>query len=693
MSAGFGRLVRVESILLTEALFGVSVHACSNSNTMGGAVKKVTFDCFSYQSEVFINLIDEFTSNLIGTGKIPVFGIIEKKTQYQYKSFGGMRKEMIFKGGKRMELSETLKNLQTPPDDYEWVQLKDGKGNITGKVLVSVQFDDENLLECFSPREPSRVGEDVDKQSFKVESLRVVLVRCAKIYKWKQHLYEYKAKIVGFHDTRVSLAWLFGSLLFCYCFDAEYLPCYVGLFTCFFMLNNLKKRMSGSSIMHLLQDEKSSHINRFVGKLRIAVDRCENLPYASKRNNNVDPLVRVWLSCGLSVRNYIGRTRTCKDTCSPMFQKAHFESNSRQSTIHKGKQWLLSRSMKTNVRDAALHNVTSSWKHEDGRIDWHCLKYPILQDVANENSTHAKVLSWDNSFSQLEFDVAHASQRGELLLGRVKIPITDLLSDSRGGGVQELREFNMEIQPVAKEGKEVSTLEQGRNLGTLRVRVQLKVEERGQEFTELDKMNQDRLEDMLNDEVELGIVGKLNKVKDLATQLQVTLEGWADWFERVKNLMCWVHPMKTLIVLLYILCGCVVCRIVKFRYLLTYRVLNDFRKGYLRKRSRNEWNNRVNNLLSTLPTDKNMEDIFELERKAIAEIKAGVGNDVALQSLWQGNIWKKGLVNTSFKNRFVVIRNGKILWWTSEKNAERGVMPRGQLYIVKDFVEGGGESR
>ena len=60
----------------------------------------------------------------------------------------------------------------------------------------------------------------------------------------------------------------------------------MGLVFIFFMLTNLKKRMNGSSIMHLLQDENSSQINRFVGKLRIAVDSCENLPryVASERS-------------------------------------------------------------------------------------------------------------------------------------------------------------------------------------------------------------------------------------------------------------------------------------------------------------------------------------------------------------------------------------------------------------------------
>lgn len=340
--------------------------------------KQVCFPCYSYQSHLYLDLIDEFSSNLIGSGSIPVFGVIEKKTQFQYRKLGGMRKEMIMTGGRRMELKETLMNMQNPPTEYEWVDVKDSKGNTTGMVYVNVQFHDENIVECFSKRPPNTrdegVGDERKEKSFKVESLRLVLVRCVTIYKWKQHIYDWRDKILQFHNGRVSLMWLVGLLVGCLTFDAEYLPTYCGAGFVMFMLSNLKKRMSGSSILHLLQDEKSSSINRFVGKLRIAVDSCEELRGVSTwKSKKCDPLVRVWLSNGRGERHYIGRTRSCKDTLNPMFQRAQLESTKGTGSFQKSKQWLLSRKG-VSSRDAALHNVTSNWKHRDGSVDWHCLK-------------------------------------------------------------------------------------------------------------------------------------------------------------------------------------------------------------------------------------------------------------------------------------------------------------------------------
>jgi len=94
--------------------------------------------------------------------------------------------------------------------------------------------------------------------------LRVVLVRVREIYKWKQQIYDYKAHVVGFYSVKLSTSWLFGSLLFCWFFNAEYLPAYLSLFFVAFMLNNLKSRISGSSIMHLLQVSERSEAKRAV---------------------------------------------------------------------------------------------------------------------------------------------------------------------------------------------------------------------------------------------------------------------------------------------------------------------------------------------------------------------------------------------------------------------------------------------
>jgi len=192
---------------------------------------------------------------------------------------------------------------------------------------------------------------------------------------------------------------------------------------------------------------------------------------------------------------------------------------------------------------------------------------------------------------------------------------------------------------------------------------------------------------MLNNELHLGIVGRVKRVRDLAISVQMSLENIANVWERAKNLVLWVHPKKTSVVLAYIFVGCIVSFFIKFRYLMVMKILNDFRKGLKGKRSR-KFYNRVNNLLNTLPTAKDMSDIYQAERDGLKKITAAVQHtqalQVALQALWSGEMCKRGTFNTAFKERFVIVRSGYICWWKSVKNAERGMPARGRLYLSTD---------
>jgi hypothetical protein len=60
-------------------------------------------------------------------------------------------------------------------------------------------------------------------------------------------------------------------------------------------LYNLKCRIDGSSIIHLLHDQEANTLSRQIGKLRVAVVGCEGLNANSRIFGNasrIDPLVR-----------------------------------------------------------------------------------------------------------------------------------------------------------------------------------------------------------------------------------------------------------------------------------------------------------------------------------------------------------------------------------------------------------------
>jgi len=341
-------------------------------------------------------------------------------------------------------------------------------------------------------------------------------MRISKLMRMRNEFEVWYRRILEFEQPFRSTCWLVGSVVFFLTMDPEYLPFHMaGLMICVF-LHNLKARIDGSSVLHLLHDPQSSGLRRTIGKLRVAVVSASELDKEKVWTGKLDPLVRCYYSIGECSdpthgyheeqtnndyttssgsnqhRYYIGRTQTIQNTTTPYFQnqmvggeendKATDAATKNIKNIQKkaayAKTWFIARSRlrKAGVRDAVLHNVTSSWRHEDGAVDWHCLKYPILQETENKGK---KVKKWEDISSSLHFDLHHAGSAGEKFLGRAILPMSALIN--KGGGIQKMKD--LELKFYSSKGKE---------MGKLRVRLQLKLPDVGAEFTELNRMNMER---------------------------------------------------------------------------------------------------------------------------------------------------------------------------------------------------------
>jgi hypothetical protein len=326
---------------------GTTCEPCFENNTA-----PFEFPVYDYHSKVYIDLFDEFTSNLIGDCDVSIFSIVERQTQKQMRQLGGFKTTFLQSDDKKVTILETLKSLNTN-DDYEWVDLHDARGEVVGKIMVNARFDENNLKQCFSTRPPE---DDTLSTEFTLEGLRHASTRISKLIKLKNDFMEQHQKVLQFERYRVSFGWLFGSITVCLNFDAEYLPmcgaserragnrerserkaelaaaahqlptptgayrrqklpslalallaCSVrspltfcsrrymsGFFLAVF-LYNLKCRIDGSSIIHLLHDQEANTLSRQIGKLRVAVVGCEGLNANSRIFGNasrIDPLVR-----------------------------------------------------------------------------------------------------------------------------------------------------------------------------------------------------------------------------------------------------------------------------------------------------------------------------------------------------------------------------------------------------------------
>ena len=71
--------------LTFEDNFQQTPSATSFEPNFEGRAKPFIFPVYSYQSKLYIDLFDEFTSNLIGDCSISIFSVVEKQTQKMMK--------------------------------------------------------------------------------------------------------------------------------------------------------------------------------------------------------------------------------------------------------------------------------------------------------------------------------------------------------------------------------------------------------------------------------------------------------------------------------------------------------------------------------------------------------------------------------------------------------------------------------
>jgi len=528
------------------------------------------FPVYDYHSKIYIDVFDEFTSNLVGDCEVSVFSIIERQTQKMMKQLGGFKTTFIESGDKKVTILETLKSLNSN-DECEWVNLHDDVGDCVGKVLLAAEFKEDNLMQCISTAPPE---DDCLSSEFTLEGLKNASVRISKLIKIKNDLLVKHQRILQFERYHESIGVLVGSIAFCLYFNAEYIPMYMSGFVLGLFVYNLNRRINGSSIIHLLHDQDASTLERQIGKLRVAVVGGTNLMGKSKLygTQKIAPLVRCFyvpldeeevkkdaankgtikiqekqqelrekkhvlptrsiaelskeatekakasinkIRAGDSNqfythRYYIGRTVTVENTTEPLFQSAQTQQDSSRGgkfdeamskKMKEARKWINARSKlrKAGVKDAVLHNVTSSWKHEDGVVDWHCLKYPILQETFETNK---KVRKWSECQGALHFDIMSAHDLlSETFIGRCSIPMSKLVDKPRGG-VQSLIDVTLEAVDAKKN-----------KVGEVRLRLQFKLPFISEPFTELDRMNMESLQEMLDTERDLGLVGRVKKVR------------------------------------------------------------------------------------------------------------------------------------------------------------------------------------
>ncbi|KAL3656412.1 hypothetical protein V7S43_018715 [Phytophthora oleae] len=181
------------------------------------------------------------------------------------------------------------------------------------------------------------------------------------------------------------------------------------------------------------------------------------------------------------------------------------------------------------------------------------------------------------------------------------------------------------------------------------------------------------------------------KVKDTIRQLQNEIGRACGALACADNLLNWTHPWKTATAFVVVAMMALIFSVVRGRWAILVFGLTEFGAVFVDDAPTSKRVRKILwNYLSSLPTDQDLIELYEPERKVYMEKrKTQLEEDeetavrLRYHALWIGNVSSKAEGDRNAKNCFVVYRPYRFLLWRSEDDAEEGSQPYLQLVFDK----------
>lgn len=294
----------------------------------------------------------------------------------------------------------------------------------------------------------------------------------------------------------------------------------------------------------------------------------------------------------------IAQTECARKCESPSWALAQPESKSLETFSAMNARWLKDkvRNLSRYEQDVVAQEVVEPWPRADGHVDTHAFRYRLLQAAQINTRTGAEeLIPWYQSPGAIRFDVIQDNgSYPPTLLGRGRVAIKMLVSDEKSGGPQFEQEQVLALatpvcasscSPNARRASTVTTIssEEGGTPSTIVARMQLVIRDPKARITLTESVEGEALYSIveMEHEKELSLVAKYHKAKDVAKNIQQTLGQFCSTVERAKNLLLWVHPVKTLFVLALAVIACVWLWLIPVEYLLVFSVAKRVRLALL----------------------------------------------------------------------------------------------------------------
>ncbi|GLD98444.1 hypothetical protein PINS_up007141 [Pythium insidiosum] len=181
------------------------------------------------------------------------------------------------------------------------------------------------------------------------------------------------------------------------------------------------------------------------------------------------------------------------------------------------------------------------------------------------------------------------------------------------------------------------------------------------------------------------------KVKGTIKGLQNEIGQACGTVARVENLFNWTHPWKSGLVFVAVVCGTIVMSLIPGRWIVLMAGLTEFGAVFMEDRApSNRLRQFLWTLLSSLPTDQDLVDAYDMERESHMRQKQAEKEKEATRAvllrhhaLWAGIVQSKGENERAFKSFFLVYRPYRFVLWKSAEDAEQGTPPLMQLLFER----------
>lgn len=389
--------------------------------------------------------------------------------------------------------------------------------------------------------------------------------------------------------------------VFCVYIPGAQLPFFVAFGVVVVLLVNYVHFLLGythKKWIHRVSGSSGLKAFRPVGTLRLVPVCAQGLRTADGSNANPDTYVRIFYEPNYKTIpvHLVAQTECARNTRNPIWSVSQDGAKNKDDFLKMNNRWLktMFRHLSSHEQDAIAHDVVEPWSRLDGHIDTHAFKFPLLQPVQKDQASgEEELIAWRNCPGTIRFDVMQENVAAQpVLVGRVRVPIKCLVSDETSGGPQvELEQTFSLVVPTKLRGSKV-LCENGQSVAkvatdatsSLTVRMQLFLRDPRSRVTLKESLASEALYNVveMENEKELTLVEKYHKAKDVAKNIQQTLGNICSTIERGKNLLLWVHPTKTLIVLVIALVGCVWFYLVPMRYIIIYVAAKSVRSARIK---------------------------------------------------------------------------------------------------------------